>query len=67
MQFFFRFNFCTDDRDRAHSDTFIRKNLNDNITAQGQAVKNNRDYKNDVDNLYLQLTQLLNDKVSVCA
>lgn len=56
----------TDDRDRGHGDTFIRKNLHDNITAQCQAVKNNRDYKNDVDNLYLQLTQLLNDKVSGC-
>lgn len=43
--------------------TFLRKNLHDQITAQCSVLKNNRDYKNDVDNLYLQLTKLLNDKV----
>ncbi|XP_055306328.1 serine/threonine-protein kinase polo [Sitodiplosis mosellana] len=42
--------------------TFLRKNLHDQITAQCSVLKNNRDYKNDIDNLYLQLTKLLNDK-----
>lgn len=51
--------------DRGHGTTFLRKNLHDQITAQCSVLKNNRDYKNDIDNLYLQLTQLLNDKVSV--
>lgn len=49
--------------ERGHGTTFLRKNLHDQITAQGSELKNNRDYKNDIDNLFWQLTQLLNGKV----
>lgn len=50
----------TDDRQT----TFLRRNLNDQITAAGAIPKNNIEYKADVDSLYLQLTKLLNDRVS---
>lgn len=43
--------------------TFLRKNLHDHITASGSIPKNNVEYKADIENLYLQLTKLLNDKV----
>lgn len=54
----------TDDRAGGHT-TFLRKNLYDRITAAGAIPKNNMEYKADVDSLYLQLTQLLNEKVSL--
>lgn len=44
--------------------TFLRKNLNDQITASGTVPKNNAEYKSDIENLYAQLTKLLNEKVS---
>lgn len=50
--------------DRAGT-TFLRKNLHDQITASGSMPKNNIEYKEDIDHLYLQLTKLLNDKVNV--
>lgn len=50
----------TDDRQT----TFLRRNLNDQITAAGAIPKNNVEYKADVDDLYLQLTKLLNERVS---
>lgn len=48
--------------DRAGT-TFLRKHLHDQITASGSMPKNNVEYKEDIDHLYLQLTKLLNDKV----
>lgn len=51
--------------DRAGT-TFLRKNLHDQITASGSMPRNNTEYKDDIENLYYQLTKLLNDKVSEC-
>lgn len=48
--------------DRAGT-TFLRKHLHDQITASGSMPKNNVEYKEDIQHLYLQLTKLLNDKV----
>lgn len=42
--------------------TFLRKNLNDPITASGSIPKNNLNYKHDIDVLLDQLTKLLNSK-----
>lgn len=50
--------------ERGHGTTFLRKNLHDQITAQCSVLKNNRDYKNDIDTLYMQLSHLLSEKVS---
>lgn len=53
----------TDERTGGGHTTFLRKNLHDQITASGSIPRNNLEYKADVDSLYLQLTQLLNEKV----
>lgn len=42
--------------------TFLRKNLNDPITASGSIPKNNLSYKHDIEKLLDQLTKLLNSK-----
>lgn len=48
--------------DRAGA-TFLRKNLHDLITASGSMPKNSTEYRMDVENLYIQLKELLNEKV----
>lgn len=45
--------------------TFLRKNLHDQITASGSVPRFNSEYKIDIENLYHQLTDLLNEKVAV--
>lgn len=51
--------------DERSGTTFLRKNLGDQITASGAMPKNNLEYKSNIDSLYMQLTKLLNDKVSL--
>lgn len=47
------------------SHTFLQKNLHDQITASGSMPRGNSEYRSDVETLISQLTQLLNDRVSI--
>ena len=43
--------------------TFLKNNLHDAITASAQVCRQNEDYRTDIENLYKQLTDLINSKV----
>lgn len=53
----------TDNLDDRAGVTFLRKNLHDQITACGSVPRFNSEYKIDIENLFEQLTKLLNEKV----
>lgn len=42
--------------------TFLKNNLHDAITASAQVCRHNEDYRGDIENLYQQLTNLINAK-----
>lgn len=43
--------------------SFMRRNLDDPITSSGSTARSNFENKINIDNLYMQLTKLLNGKV----